>query len=91
MQRGDFPYKSFGRELKKIRIGMQESTAEVSGAVEIDVERLDSYEEGLVRPSEDILMLLINHFGVKDEVADRLWDLAGYNSGSRPPGSCFLF
>jgi transcriptional regulator with XRE-family HTH domain len=78
MQRGNEPYKMFGKELQRIRVGMQESTAEVSGAVEIDTEHLDKYERGEVRPSEDILLLLITHFGIKDEAAARLWELAGY-------------
>lgn len=58
---------------------MQESAAEVSGAVEIDADMLIRYEEGYERPSEDILDLLISHFSVKDREATRLWKLAGYD------------
>lgn len=53
--------------------------SEVSGAVEISDERLSSYEKGELRPSEDILQLLITHFNLRDEESDQLWDLAGYD------------
>lgn len=82
MQRGNIPYRNLGKELQRIRQRSQESTAEVSGAVEIDIERLDQYERGEARPSEDILLLLITHFGVKDETAAKLWELAGYGDNN---------
>ncbi|CAN5428853.1 hypothetical protein BH10PAT3_BH10PAT3_4640 [soil metagenome] len=58
---------------------MRESIAEVSGAVEIDGEKLVEYEKGLGRPSEDILDLLITHFSIKEDEATKLWKLAGYD------------
>ncbi|MFT4532283.1 MAG: transcriptional regulator with XRE-family HTH domain [Candidatus Saccharimonadales bacterium] len=73
------PYKTFGDELKKLRSKASKSEAEVSGAVEIDQNRLKLYESGEQRPTEDILTLLIQHFDLKDEQADELWKLAGYN------------
>ena len=78
MKRGNYPYKPLGEELVRIRQRMQESLAEVSGAVEITDERLTAYEKGEVRPSEDILQLLITHFNIRDEESDALWELAGY-------------
>lgn len=74
-----FPYKSLGSHLKRMREKNRESVAEVSGAVEIDISTLADIESGMHRPSEDILMLLMNHFSVKDYEAVRLWELAGYN------------
>jgi transcriptional regulator with XRE-family HTH domain len=74
----DFPYKPLGARLRRLREQLRETLAEVSGAVEIDIEALSSMERGLERPSEDILLLLISHFSAKDEEAERLWDLAGY-------------
>lgn len=74
-----FPYKPLGNRLKRLREKMQESLAEVSGAVEIDIAQLTEIEKGLERPSEDILLLLISHFSIKDEEATRLWELASYN------------
>jgi hypothetical protein len=56
------PYKVLGEKLKSLRQKMHESVAEVSGAVEIDEQALLKIEQGQERPSEDILMLLINHF-----------------------------
>ena len=77
-ERKELPFKPLGDELKTIRQKMHESVAEVSGAVEIDEQSLQRFEQGRERPSEDILMLLINHFGVADDAATKLWNLAGY-------------
>ena len=79
MEKNNTPYKDFGSELSRIRKRHQESMAEVSGAVEIETDRLEQYEQGLKRPSEDILELLITHFAMKDTEATRLWKLAGYD------------
>lgn len=73
------PYQSFGQELKKLRSKAAKSPAEVSSAVEIDESRLQKYEAGEQRPSEDILLLLIQHFNLKDDQATELWNLAGYS------------
>ena len=77
------PFSELGGELRSIRQGMKESVAEVSGAVEIDTVDLEKIEDGQQRPSEDVLMLLISHFGVHDDKAVELWQLAGYDQ----PGS----
>lgn len=52
--------------------------SDVSGAVEIDEAALERFEQGRERPSEDILHLLISHFGMPEEEAGKLWRLAGY-------------
>ena len=70
------PYLTLGRHLKYVREQSRESLIEVSGAVEID-ERI---EAGVERPAEDILLLLISHFGVADREAVQLWELADYDS-----------
>lgn len=72
------PYRSFGEVLKKLRATAAKTSAEVSSAVEIDETKLKQYEEGEQRPSEDILILLIQHFNLQDEQASELWKLAGY-------------
>lgn len=74
-----FPFKQLGGNLKKMRVQRQETLAEVSGAVEIETELLSAYESGMQRPSEEILMLLMSHFALKEEDANKLWDMAGYN------------
>jgi transcriptional regulator with XRE-family HTH domain len=76
------PYQQLGRKLGEIRRRLQESLPEVSGAVELESEVLNSYERGEARPSEDVLLLLISHFEIKDDEADELWELAGYNNPS---------
>lgn len=76
------PHKSLGRYLKTMRQKLQESLGETSGAVEIDVEQLDRFERGAELPSEDILLLLISHFGLQDDEAVTMWELAGYDHGS---------
>lgn len=80
----DRPYKSLGTRLKHTREKLQESLAEVSGAVEIDIEMLSAIELGSDRPSEDILLLLISHFGIKEDEATKLWELAGYDEHQVP-------
>lgn len=72
------PFKPLGSHLRYLREQTQESVAEVSGAVEIDIDELERFEQGVERPSEDILMLLINHFDMQDNEAVRLWEMAGY-------------
>lgn len=73
------PFKSFGQRLRYLRQKFQETPADVSGAVEIDEDLLQRYEEGIERPSEDILQLLMNHFCVPDDDAASIWHLAGYD------------
>src|SRR6185369_17990187 len=73
------PFNTLGDKLKTIRQKLHESVAEVSGAVEIDEQSLQRIEQGTERPTEDILMLLINHFGMQDDDAASLWQLAGYD------------
>lgn len=74
------PYKTLGNHLKYVREQSHQSLQEVSGAVEIDEERLRRIEAGVERPAEDILLLLISHFGVADREAVQLWELAAYDS-----------
>ncbi len=78
-QKREFPYKTLGIRLKHLRVTSKESLAEVSGAVEIDMSLLTEIEEGTKRPSEDILLLLISHFAIKDDEATKLWEMAHYN------------
>lgn len=80
MSETNAPYKHLGDHLKYVREQSKESLAEVSGAVEIDEAQLARIEAGQERPAEDILLLLISHFGVKDGEAVQLWELAQYDS-----------
>ena len=75
---GPKPYEKLGEQLKTLRQDSKESLAEVSGAVEIDANVLERFEAGIDRPDEDILNLLIDHYNLKDNIADQLWELAGY-------------
>lgn len=75
----DQPFRNLGAKLRTIRQKLHESVAEVSGAVEIDEQSLQRIEQGQERPTEDILLLLINHFGMQDDDAATLWQLAGYD------------
>lgn len=77
--KSNLPYKSFGEVLKKLRAKASKTSAEVSSAVEIDEDRLKLFEEGRQRPSEDILILLIQHYNLQDDQATELWKLAGYS------------
>lgn len=74
------PFAALGTRLKKLREACKESLAEVSGAVEIDEDTLKRIERGEACPSEDILMLLISHFNIRDEEAIKMMELAGFSS-----------
>lgn len=78
------PYRPLGKHLKNLRARANESLAETSGAVEIDVRQLADFELGKARPSEDVLLLLISHLGAKDDEAVRLWEMAGYGIDKIP-------
>src|SRR6185312_330006 len=78
------PFKTLGTHLKYLREQGNESLQEASGAVEIDTEALQRIEEGRERPSEDILLLLIQHYKTQDHEALQLWELAGYNGDDSP-------
>lgn len=77
-------YQKLGRQLKALRTRSGESLAETSGAVEIEVRDLANFELGTKRPSEDVLLLLISHFGAKDDEAVKLWEMAGYGLAKIP-------
>jgi transcriptional regulator with XRE-family HTH domain len=80
MSESETPYITLGSHLKYVREQSRQSLSEVSGAVEIDETHLERIEAGQERPSEDILLLLISHFGVQDREAVQLWELAEYES-----------
>ncbi len=80
------PYRPLGRQLKSLRQRINETLAEASGAVEIEVRQLANFELGKARPSEEVLLLLISHFGAKDHEAIKIWQLAGY-SGQKIPAA----
>lgn len=76
------PLILLGERLKQLRETRQESVAEVSGAVEIDIDMLERIERGEECPSEDILTLLISHFSLHEHEAVQLWEWAGFNRSS---------
>jgi transcriptional regulator with XRE-family HTH domain len=71
-------YKPFGSKLKSIREQAKESLAELSGAVEVDTTLLSTIEEGKIQPTEDLVLLIISHFALKEDEALKMWELAGY-------------
>ncbi|HMS50339.1 MAG TPA: helix-turn-helix domain-containing protein [Candidatus Saccharibacteria bacterium] len=81
------PFLSLGKELKQAREARKQTLAEVSGAVEIDIDMLQDIEQGSRRPSEDILLLLINFFDLEDTESTKLWELAGYTDGKQKDSS----
>jgi len=74
-----YPFKELGQKLKSLRQTSKETVDDVSGAVEIDPDKLISIEKGLERPEEEIMQLLVSHFGVNDLEATDLWALAKYD------------
>lgn len=77
-------FKPLGFRLRRLRQKRQESLAEVSGAVEIDIDELSEIEQGKTCPSEDVLLLLISHLGAREDEATKLWELAGYDQDDVP-------
>lgn len=73
------PYRTLGWYLKFAREQLKRTVPEVSGAVEIEIEDLERFENGESRPSEEILALLISHLELEEPEADSLWELAGYS------------
>lgn len=71
-------YEGFGKELRRIRTAAKRSLDDVSQAVEIDPAEFSQLETGHLRPSQEIVTLLINHFDLAVSTASRLWRLAGY-------------
>lgn len=80
MSRQKRPFANLGRHLKNVREQASRSIAEVSGAIEIDEKSLKLIETGQVRPEEEVMLLLISYFGVQDQEALHLWELAQYDS-----------
>ncbi|HUA13132.1 MAG TPA: helix-turn-helix transcriptional regulator [Candidatus Sulfotelmatobacter sp.] len=74
------PFQLLGEHLKNVREDAKRSLEEVSGAIEIDESRLKQIEAGMERPSEDIMLLLINYFNIGDSDAYHLWRLGKYKS-----------
>lgn len=81
------PFIDLGGKLKKLRQSQKESLAEAAGAVELAEEELLRIEQGVERPSEEILVLLIRHFKIVEDEALRLWELAGYDDEDDTDGS----
>ncbi len=79
MSDSNTPFVALGKHLKFVREQSRQSLSEVSGAVEIEEAMLERIESGKERPAEDILLLLISHFGVQDQEAIQLWELANYD------------
>jgi len=80
MSKEKLPFVGLGNHLKYLREQSHQSISEVSGAVEIDEKILSNIEAGIIRPDEEILLLLISHFNIKDREAVQLWELANYDS-----------
>jgi transcriptional regulator with XRE-family HTH domain len=74
------PYYLLGYKIRNIREKNNQTIEQVAGAVEVDKELLIKYENGLKVPEEDILLLLISHFDLKNDEAKKVWQLAGYES-----------
>lgn len=72
------PFAELGAKLKHLRECNQESLEDASGAAEIDALTLQAFEDGIERPDEDILHVLLHHFDASEDIAEELWQLAGY-------------
>jgi transcriptional regulator with XRE-family HTH domain len=83
MSSDEKPYANLGQHIRNVREQSKRSLAEVSGAIEIDEPTLKRIETGQQRPEEDVMLLLISYFGIQDQEALHLWELADYDSELR--------
>ena len=72
-------YYNFGGQLKKIRLDANKTIDDVSGAVELSVDRLRQIELGEIRPQEELIFLLASYFNLSFPKTQNLLRLAGYN------------
>ena len=75
---GSGRFTDFGGQLKKIRLNANKTIDDVSGAVELSVDRLRQIEMGEVRPEEDLVCLLASYFKLSLPKTQHLLSLAGY-------------
>ncbi len=80
MKQPEKPFANLGKHLRDVREQSKRSLAEVSGAIEIEEQALRLIEMGQKRPEEDVMLLLISYFNVRDQEALHLWELAHYDS-----------
>lgn len=85
------PYRRLGNKLKLLRQNRKQTLAEVSGAIEVDIDSLKEFESGSQRPSEELLLLIISHFSIPENEAARLWELANYDDSNDPNTSSLGF
>ena len=74
------PYVKFGEVLHTLRRAYHVSKKEFCGALEINEEYLAKLEEGVEKPSEELIEQMISHFALDDNIADNLWRLAGFSN-----------
>jgi DNA-binding XRE family transcriptional regulator len=72
------PYVAFGKQLKTVRQKAKESLANLAAAVEMDDKAISALEAGRAKPTEDLILMLISHFDLKEPEAMQFWQLAGY-------------
>lgn len=78
----EFPYKGLGDRIKNIRQKNKQTIAEVSEAVELDMDLYSKIEQGKECPSEDVLFLLTSYFDVNDNEAKNLYRLAKFDEAN---------
>lgn len=74
------PYVKFGKVLHTLRRKYHVSKKEFCGALEINEDYLQKLEDGLEKPSEELIEQLISHFSLDDNLAENLWQLAGFSN-----------
>lgn len=70
------PYKDLGERIKFLREQWKQTISELSSTLEIDVNILNSIEQGNLMPSDEQLEMLISHFLLTEDQAEDLLELA---------------
>lgn len=86
------PYKEVGDQIRQWRQKWNQSLAEISATLEIDLNILRSIESGKILPSDDQLDMLMSHFLMNEEQATELMDIIDSANGrSGQPASSIPF
>jgi hypothetical protein len=72
-------YKELGIALKAYRVASNEEISEVALATELSEDQLRQIEDGTLQPQPEQIEILARHFTLREQEAQRLLELAGYN------------
>lgn len=79
-------YKDSGEKIKFLRLSHNKNLTDLSEAIQVDKSYLSKIENGLIRPSSNIISKLGRYFSLSPLEINDLMQLAGYGSTSKKEG-----